>query len=62
LNADKPSRNFWVGNGILEVVMLTLFFMGAAIERAWHPGDGAEDGAGRLGHGAGDVVHARRTA
>lgn len=24
----KHGRNFWVGNGILAVAMLTLFFMG----------------------------------
>ncbi|MFP5410066.1 MAG: hypothetical protein ACLGG6_03740 [Gammaproteobacteria bacterium] len=28
MNPDKRSRNFWLGNGILAVAMLTLFFMG----------------------------------
>ena len=28
MNAGKRSRNFWLGNGILAVAMLTLFFMG----------------------------------
>jgi len=29
---DKHSRNFWIGNGILAVAMLTLFFMGPLSE------------------------------
>jgi uncharacterized membrane protein len=28
LNTRKHSRNFWLGNGILAVAMLTLLFMG----------------------------------
>ena len=28
MNTDKHSRNFWIGNGVLTVAMLTLFFMG----------------------------------
>jgi hypothetical protein len=28
LNTGKRSRNFWLGNGILAVAMLTLLFMG----------------------------------
>ena len=28
LNSGKHSRNFWLGNGILAVAMLTLLFMG----------------------------------
>jgi uncharacterized membrane protein YhaH (DUF805 family) len=28
LNTGKHRRNFWIGNGILAVAMLTLFFMG----------------------------------
>jgi hypothetical protein len=28
LNTGKHSRNFWIGNGVLAVAMLTLFFMG----------------------------------
>lgn len=28
MNAGKRSRNFWMGNGILAVAMLTLLFMG----------------------------------
>lgn len=28
MNSGKRSRNFWLGNGILAVAMLTLFFMG----------------------------------
>lgn len=28
LNSGKHSRNFWFGNGILAVAMLTLLFMG----------------------------------
>ena len=28
MNTGKYSRNFWIGNGILAVAMLTLFFMG----------------------------------
>jgi len=28
LNTGKHSHNFWVGNGVLAVAMLTLFFMG----------------------------------
>lgn len=29
---NKRSRNFWLGNGILAVAMLTLFFMGPLSE------------------------------
>jgi hypothetical protein len=28
LNTGKHSRNFWIGNGVLAVALLTLFFMG----------------------------------
>jgi uncharacterized membrane protein len=28
LNTGKRSRNFWIGNGVLVVAMLTLLFMG----------------------------------
>lgn len=28
MNTGKRSRNFWIGNGILAVAMLTLLFMG----------------------------------
>ena len=28
LNTGKHSRNFWLGNGLLAVAMLTLLFMG----------------------------------
>ncbi len=28
MNHGKHSRNFWLGNGILAVAMLTLLFMG----------------------------------
>ena len=28
MNSGKHSRNFWLGNGILAVAMLTLLFMG----------------------------------
>jgi uncharacterized membrane protein YhaH (DUF805 family) len=28
LKTAKHRRNFWIGNGILAVAMLTLFFMG----------------------------------
>jgi len=28
LNTGKRSQNFWIGNGILAVAMLTLLFMG----------------------------------
>ena len=28
MNTGKRSRNFWLGNGILAVAMLTLLFMG----------------------------------
>jgi len=28
LKTDKHSRNFWIGNGMLAVAMLTLLFMG----------------------------------
>jgi len=33
LNTAKHKRNFWIGNGILAVAMLTLFFMGPLSER-----------------------------
>lgn len=32
MTPDKHSRNFWIGNGILAVAMLTLFFMGPLSE------------------------------
>lgn len=32
MNHGKRSRNFWLGNGILAVAMLTLFFMGPLSE------------------------------
>lgn len=32
MNLDKQKRNFWIGNGILAVAMLTLFFMGPLSE------------------------------
>jgi len=32
LNTGKRSRNFWIGNGILAVAMLTLLFMGPLSE------------------------------
>ena len=28
LKTGKRSHNFWIGNGVLTVAMLTLFFMG----------------------------------
>jgi hypothetical protein len=28
LNTGKHCHNFWIGNGVLAVAMLTLFFMG----------------------------------
>jgi len=28
MTSGKRSRNFWVGNGVLAVAMLALFFMG----------------------------------
>jgi len=28
LNHGKHSRNFWIGNGVLAVAMLMMFFMG----------------------------------
>lgn len=28
MNTGKRSRNFWIGNGVLAVAMLTLLFMG----------------------------------
>lgn len=28
MNTGKRSRNFWIGNGVLAVAMLMLFFMG----------------------------------
>jgi len=28
MNTGKRSRNFWIGNGVLTVAMLTLLFMG----------------------------------
>lgn len=28
MNTEKHSSNFWIGNGILAVAMLTLLFMG----------------------------------
>ncbi len=28
MNTGKHRRNFWIGNGVLAVAMLTLFFMG----------------------------------
>ena len=28
MNTNKRSRNFWFGNGLLAVAMLTLLFMG----------------------------------
>ena len=33
MNTAKHKRNFWIGNGILAVAMLTLFFMGPLSER-----------------------------
>lgn len=32
MNSGKRSRNFWIGNGILAVAMLLLFFMGPLSE------------------------------
>ena len=32
MNTGKRSRNFWIGNGILAVAMLTLLFMGPLSE------------------------------
>lgn len=32
LNTGKHKRNFWIGNGILAVAMLTLLFMGPLSE------------------------------
>ncbi len=34
MNTGKRSQNFWIGNGILVIAMLTLFFMGPLSE-AW---------------------------
>jgi len=34
VNTGKRSQNFWIGNGILVIAMLTLFFMGPLSE-AW---------------------------
>ena len=28
MNTGKRSRNFWIGNGVLALAMLMLFFMG----------------------------------
>ena len=28
MKTGKHSHNFWIGNGVLTVAMLTLFFMG----------------------------------
>ncbi|MDO9467004.1 MAG: hypothetical protein Q7J36_06865 [Thiobacillus sp.] len=28
MNHSKHSRNFWIGNGVLAVAMLMMFFMG----------------------------------
>jgi hypothetical protein len=33
LNTGKHSRNFWIGNGILALAMLMLFFMGPLSDR-----------------------------
>lgn len=32
MNTGKRSPNFWIGNGVLSVAMLTLFFMGPLSE------------------------------
>lgn len=32
LNNERHSRNFWLGNGILAIAMLALFFMGQLSE------------------------------
>ncbi len=32
MNTGKHKRNFWIGNGILAVAMLTLLFMGPLSE------------------------------
>ncbi|MFN3752121.1 MAG: hypothetical protein ACK4SR_12205 [Thiobacillus sp.] len=32
MTPGKHSRNFWIGNGILAVAMLVLFFMGPLSE------------------------------
>ncbi|MFN3545322.1 MAG: hypothetical protein ACK4UX_10795 [Thiobacillus sp.] len=32
MNPGKRSRNFWIGNGILGVAMVTLLFMGPLSE------------------------------
>jgi hypothetical protein len=32
LNSGKRSRNFWVGNAVLALAMLMLFFMGPLSE------------------------------
>lgn len=32
MNTGKRSPNFWIGNGVLAVAMLTLFFMGPLSE------------------------------
>lgn len=32
MNSDKPSLNFWLGNGILAVALLLVLFMGSAWE------------------------------
>ncbi len=55
LNADKPSSNFWMGNGILGGGHADAVLHGAAIERDGHPGKRAVDLAFRRGHGACDV-------
>lgn len=28
MNTEKRGRNFWIGNGVLALAMLMLFFMG----------------------------------
>jgi len=33
LNTGKHSRNFWIGNGVLALAMLMLFFMGPLSDR-----------------------------
>lgn len=32
LNTGKHSQNFWIGNGVLALAMLTLLFMGPISE------------------------------
>ncbi|WP_082708654.1 hypothetical protein [Thiobacillus denitrificans] len=32
MKTSKRSHNFWIGNGVLTVAMLTLFFMGTLSE------------------------------